>query len=240
MHYLIYPISLIWLSLPAFAQQRITQLDGSQDLSLIPGYGIVTTNPLKPEETKGSFYLFEDWRQGDIYLSKKNLVIKNCALRYNLYNRQIEILNQKEVRALYAAQVDSFQCIHPQKDLKQRFVNATQYQYQESTLVGFMEILTDSKIQALAKTEAHLENAEGKYVPALNVGSRTQEVKKEEQFYLARDNKLFEIKNKKDITVCLTDQAEALDNYIKENNLKPNKRKEDLIRVIDFYHSLVN
>ena len=218
--------------------QKITQFDGSGDFSQIPGFGVVTTKPLKASEIQGSFYLEESWLTGSISFGKAYGVKKNITFRYHLGDNQIEIKDGEIIRSISGLRVKHFS--YQKNGFMQSFYNCENYKVKNWYQSGFFrQIEADSLNYALlAKNQAKINDPDGSYIPALGVGNRPNKIIHHIDFYIY-DYKTKNIipltgKRKKDLE--LINQPE-LEKFVKENKIKLND-EEGLIKVVRFMNKM--
>lgn len=217
--------------------QKVTQLDGSGNLSLAPVFGTVTSKKIKPQAV-GSYYWYEDYYSGNILLKEDNFLIKDKQFRYNIKNKQLEIKNGKHVIGIASFYVKRLEYIN-KLNQNRVFVDAEDYSQNNVPFRGFFELLVEDEYQLIKKITLVEEKFEDNYVAALDVGSKTNEIKRKEKFYISDENKeVFEVKNKKKANLGIFgDKSEDIGSYMKENKLKFS-REEDLVKIVKYYNDL--
>lgn len=218
--------------------QQLTQFDGSGDFSEIPGFGVVTTKPLKASDIQGNFYLEEDWLRGNLYFGKIYGTKNNVTFRYHIANNEIEVLDGKIVRAISGFRVKHFSF---QKDsLTHNFFNCEIYKAKNLYQSGFFhQIETDSLNYALlAKNKAEITDVDGSYIPALGVGNRANKIIHSQEFFMYnyKNKSLIKLsgKRKKDLETL---KRPGLEKFVKDHKIKFNE-KEDLIQVVKYLNNL--
>jgi hypothetical protein len=215
----------------ALAQAVQTKEPNYRDPVLDRQFGIIGEVKAKKEATQGSYYISENWNTGTIYL-KSGDTLKGYPLKYDIDKNLIEIKTPQQIKALSGNNVIAFEWDDTQR--KSFFLNGEQYTFEGTKLYGFYQILTPGKVELLSKIFLEIKRAD--YNVALDVGSRADKIIQREKLFVAKDKQLFELKSR-EIPKPLSDKALEIKVYLKQNNLKLNK-KDDAIRLVNYYNSI--
>ncbi len=206
----------------------------SLDVRTNPG-AFVAEIPVINDEPEGDVYIISDWSDGQIALYSGQ-VVEKYRLKFDIRSDEVLIQDGDKVRALKGFEVQSFHLTNPKSGNLMRFVNAQDYIYNDTRLVGFLQILCEGELTIYARPLIEIE--EGNYIAALDVGDRSDSYVKKEELYVSHGAEITKIsKKKKETLPIFGDHQDKIANYLKENRLKLN-RKEDLIQVCKFYNSL--
>lgn len=229
-------ILLSFIQTPLIAQ-KTTQLDGSGDFSLAPGFGIITSKKIVPKAS-GTCYWDKSYCLGDIYLRDKDVIIKNKWFRYNIKEKQIEVKNDSQIVAVASFYIDKIKYLQDGKN--KILVNAEDYVYNKIPLSGFLEILENGKYQLVKKNNLEEEKFEDNYIPALDLGKKANTIRKKAIFFISDKKKeLLKIKNKKKSNFQLFGEyASKVFAYVKQEKLKFSKQ-EHLVLIIRHYNSIL-
>jgi hypothetical protein len=207
---------------------RITDGDriGQSDLL----YGI----PPAPGRTLGDYYLDPKWNTGSVFLKDSERKIEGLPLKYDIKTQTIEILANKAVKVLDARKVKGMVWYDSLTQLGSFFANAGEFTEEGVPLAGLIEVMSDGAIPLLCYTTVWIKKAD--YVPALDVGSRDDKIMKRKTYYYSIDRQLTKISSKKKLLPVFGDKADAVDAFIKTNDLSVNK-PFDLKLIFDFFNT---
>jgi hypothetical protein len=182
---------------------------------------------------KGDPYLDTAFRMTNFTLYKTEAKIKTPA-RYDILNDELEIKTTGGVMILPSKLVDSYAIAKSGDSI--RFVNLANYKFENTVLVGFMEILSDGKIQLLKQTKTEI--VKPSYNPSLEVGDRDMYiVKKTTLFYSLPDKKIVKVKGKSETMSLFGQEASNIKTFATSNSLSF-KNEEDLKKLFAYYNSL--
>jgi len=182
--------------------------------------------------TTGTPYVFEDFKQGNIFYTNK-MRVDGKLLNYDCYNNRWEFSAGNSIYLLNSSQIDYFE-IFPGQDriilFKQVFVEKLKKQVSLQVLYNENSILYKRHFR---------EFREADYGGAYSQDRRYNEYHDRESYYLKTgDNELQVLRsNKKSALEIMEDQREEVEKYIKKE--KPNLKTEaGLVQLIRFYDSL--
>jgi len=180
----------------------------------------------------GTPYVFEEFKQGNIFYSNK-LRVDGKLLNYDCYNDRLEYSAGNSIYLLNSNQIDYFE-IFPGQDgsvlFKQVFVEKLKKQV-------FMQVLYNDN--SILYKRHFREFREADYGGAYSQDRRYDEFHDRESYYLKTDdNELHMLRSsKKSALEIMEDQREELEKYIKKE--KPNLKTEaGMVQLIRFYDSL--
>jgi hypothetical protein len=182
--------------------------------------------------TTGTPYVFEDFKQGNIFYTNK-MRVDGKLLNYDCYNNRWEFSAGNSIYLLNSSQIDYFE-IFPGQDriilFKQVFVEKLKKQVSLQVLYNENSILYKRHFR---------EFREADYGGAYSQDRRYDEYHDRESYYLKTgDNELQVLRSsKKSALEIMEDQREEVEKYIKKE--KPNLKTEaGLVQLIRFYDSL--
>ncbi len=182
--------------------------------------------------TTGTPYVFEDFKQGNIFYTNK-MRVDGKLLNYDCYNDRWEFSAGNSIYLLNSSQIDYFE-IFPGQDriilFKQVFVEKLKKQVSLQVLYNENSILYK---------RYYKEFREADYGGAYSQDRRYNEYHDRESYYLKTgDNELQVLRSsKKSALEIMEDQREEVEKYIKKE--KPNLKTEaGLVQLIRFYDSL--
>jgi hypothetical protein len=131
---------------------------------------------IRPEgrynEVKGSPYLFDDWRQGRIFL-KDDTVGGEFRMRYNIYGNEMQFINK----------TDTFSIANPLK-VSSIWIDGHQFEYlpfvyNENANMAFFEVLVPGKTRLLVRHAVRLDSGMDPVTPyhCQNSADRFMQVK---------------------------------------------------------------
>ncbi|WP_435263749.1 hypothetical protein [Tenacibaculum sp. nBUS_03] len=173
-------------------------------------------------EVKGSFYLFNSWNNSSTILSK-------TGKKYYINNINFDLDEEKFLSEISKDSVYIYQNIESITVNKRLFININEQ---------YFEKIVDGKLSVIKKYSGKLKK------PVTNKMTN-QQVKPAEyikiiNYYTYIDNqKLEKIKLKKsNISKLINDKKGQINAYIKKNKLSY-KEESDVIKIINFYNSLI-
>ncbi|HWA33686.1 MAG TPA: hypothetical protein VG737_06130, partial [Cyclobacteriaceae bacterium] len=193
--------------------------------------GMPITRP--PSRVLGDPFLSSKWNVTSISLYNVEEKIEGQQTRYNLYFDEMEYQTPEGVRVLGGSRIKSFSY---KDSLASKYVNAKDYLFEGSPLVGFFEVLVDGPAPLLKKYYVLVKDPD--YNPALNAGSRDTRIVRYSDLYCAKGNQVIKAKRKKDMMAFFGDKAEHMKEYMKRYSLFFGE--EAHLRVIfQYYNSLL-
>ncbi|WP_276374081.1 hypothetical protein [Chryseolinea sp. H1M3-3] len=212
---------------------RLVDLDGLGMADML--YGI----PLPEGKVVGDTYLDTHWKYSTILLYDKDKMIEGYPTRYDIYLDELEVKGKNGVKVLKGNNVKSFVWIDSLSRMPSFFVNGKEYKNEENVpYTGFFEVLTEGTLPLFKRTFIDIKKAD--YNIQFNVGSHDDKIIKKNEFYMLKDNHVIALpSSKKKLVLVFDDKSEAIEKYIKDNNLASHKG-EHLKLIFEYYNSLVN
>jgi hypothetical protein len=223
----------------AFAQVDNSMVSSEENLRNISRSAnmVMTTNMDELYEgVKGTPYLFNIWKQGDIFLKDSSL-IKDINIKYNIYTDDVLYLNSKSGDSLIIdrPRIDAFeiQGDSPADLLLFRDIRLKPGSKDKST---FARVLYDGQTKFLIKYTKNFIKAD--YKGAYTAGRRYDEYTDNSQYYIMKDNELNRIKlNKKAIIKVLADRENEVKSFIDKEGADLDS-ENDVISLLEYYDSL--
>lgn len=224
-------IIFIILSQVLFSSVVIAQRDPKSIDYFNEIFRLINNNPSKLTEKLGGDYYLDEWKQGVIYPKYHNTPISNYHLRYFVYNQEFHVITPKKDTVLLGKTfpIDSISI-----DGK-RFVFLP-YVSSNSIREGYFQELVNGKIKLLKRysciyVQGNQKTASGyeKIVP--------DHYKIKSKFYYQTNTQPAKtlLTKKRDLLQLFN--SKAIDNYIKQNNLKL-KKEDHLIKIFEHYNHL--
>ena len=218
------------------ASNTLDRLKESRDFNTADMlYGI----PLPEGKTIGDTYLDMHWKDASILLYESEKLIEGFPIRYDIMTDDVEVKTKKGIKVLQGVKIKSFVWVDSVTKAPDYFVNAKDFKNESNVpYSGFFQVLADGSLPLFKKTEIEIKKAD--YNIQFNVGSQDDKILKKSEFYTLKDKQLVELpSSKKKIIVLFGDKSEAMEVFIKENDLSI--AKGDQLKIIfEHYNSLVN
>ena len=155
-------------------------------------------------------------------------------LRYDLLGNDLEVILNGVRRYLRSAKVKKFTILDG--FAKYRFINTDFYDGEIKDKKGYFEIIEDGKVQLLKKTS--IIQQVGSYNIAKSVGNKYGRVFQKQRYYLAKGEKLYPVKGKRQTIKLFNSFGFDTEKVIKENKLKV-RRISNLKTLVKIYNSQV-
>lgn len=202
------------------AQNTLTRLSepirGMSSADLL--YGI----PMEPGIVIGDNYLDKKWNTATILLYQSETMIEGYPVKYDVKNDLLEIQSRSGIKVLEGKKIKNLVWVDSITTQPHYFVNGGEYRYENSKLLGLLEVIVDGQIPLLKRSE--LNTKKPNYNAALDVGTRDTKIYFKDVFLYARGKELFIVKNKEDVLKAAGDRSAEVEAFIKENKLNTNKQ----------------
>jgi hypothetical protein len=226
----------------SFAQTDKTLVGTEENLRNISRLaGVVYTTNMDGlyEGIKGTPYLFNEWKKGNIYLID-NTYINDVSIKYNIYTDDILYLNSKSGDSLIIDRslINSFEITGDNSNnlLLFKEISLRPYKKDKST---FVKVLYDGKSKFIVKYTKTFIKAD--YKGAYSAGRKYDEYIDDQQYYIMKDdNTPAKIKlNKKSVTKVLSDKDDKIKSYLNEHKLALDN-EDDVERLLQYYDSIAD
>ncbi|GAA4397680.1 hypothetical protein GCM10023187_07410 [Nibrella viscosa] len=198
----------------------------------------------EPGKRLGTNYLDTAWHSGQVTFYRTIQApgappldsLDQVAVRLDLLAGEVEFLaGYKDVRAVKADQVKEFSVRYPDAG-NRRFVNVREYAGKAVPVRGFFEKLVDGKLSLLAHHSIFVKKAN--YNPALNVGTKDDELVKRTEWYLATGQEVQKLSpGRRAVLEVMADKRPQIEAYLKTAN--PDYRSAaDLAKLVRYYNNL--
>ena len=223
---------IMWIS--AYSQNN--NLVEVLDPSVNPA-GIIDELKLPPAPTTGNVYLNDDWQQGNIVLEGSRK-INGQLLRYDLKHKHLEIKLGEEIKVCPLSLLKSFSWYNRELNDSAYFVNIKQVPNQlEFYDRCILEILYEEK--ANLYKQYYLEVQESTYVPAVDMGRRSDKIVKKSSLLLQSQGKFYPLsKSMKNNKKAFGEEFDEVEKFAKENRLKL-KNEADVLGIVGHYNLLL-
>jgi hypothetical protein len=233
-------ISILFI-LPAIAfgqndNSMVKTEENLRNISRSAGMVMTTNMDELYEGIKGTPYLFDTWKEGNIFLKDSSL-IRDINIKYNIYTDDVLYLNSKSGDSLIIDRhrIDAFEIQGDSSAdlLLFRDISLKPGSKDKST---FARVLYNGKTKLLIKYIKVFIKAD--YKGAYTAGRRYDEYTDNSQYYIIKDNELNRIRlNKKAIIKVLADRENEIKSFIdKEGTALDNEN--DVIKLLEYYDSL--
>lgn len=225
-------------SLSLFAQENDYLTDQLEYLS-IPKGGVMIGRSLPPPDTKGSYFLDDEWSEGgmlELYMGKK---INDVQIKYNLNSNlvYVKLKDSDENYFLEGNKIKSFIIGAEETGFSRHFLNASELSKGMTKADGFYEIFLEGEPLSMVRSNyTYLKKAN--YMEGVDMGRRNNEILKKMDYFIFDGNQLIELKGSKNkILDVFGKQKGEMKNYAKTNSLNL-KEPADLAKIIKYYNSL--
>ncbi|SEK62863.1 hypothetical protein [Parapedobacter koreensis] len=207
-------------------------------LSLFKGYCQIAISadpvggkPLTGEsylDVKGSPFLFEDWKTGNVTLDN-DTEYKNVQLKYDEVEDRLIFQNHKGISQMFMKPVKSF-VIYVDGNSGDSVLFSTQF---SSNKTGFHQILASGDVYLLKKVKKVLMD-EKQYGSAKTIRNVVPSTK----YFVYKGGQLTEVKlNKRMLSEVFKDKQSEVTQYIADKRLNL-KDEKDWGNVVTFYNTL--
>jgi len=233
-------VIFVWAGAHTVAQP-IPSSSFGRSTSLFYGNGLTAKMkeiPYPMDEELGRIYLFEDWKQGSLYL-KSRQVLLDLDVRYDLENHRMEISLNEDVQTLSSQYIREFDIYEGRDTL--RFINVNFYRDEELPQQGFYQILVSGEKALLQYEKVRVMPLNGGLteiqLQARGKNQMPQVERKSVFFYMDQGElKPFKAKRKEVLSIAGKNSKEV-ESFIKDNNLKY-KDPDSLVKIFQYLNSL--
>ncbi|MEQ8629345.1 hypothetical protein [Ekhidna sp.] len=211
------------ITIPTFGQ--LMYPSGRINVNTTPGVGIVEELRPETEEEKNTLYLSEEWMTIVFTIANDEKKYKYPG-RIDILNDRVELRDSRTLKVIQG-QLINYILVQDFEKENRFYIRNNTFKNQTDFPEGFYEVLTEGKINLL-KLHGFLR-IKPSYNPALDVGNRSTDLRKTEDYLLMKNNVAYDLPNKKkEIFGLLGPDSETLS---KERKLNP-KNEGELIQLI--------
>lgn len=240
------PVFIGFMTLtPAFSQPNPGMTQTTRDrINLsnlaIPNTGVLFGFEGEPGRTVGDIYLDSTWQAGNVKfygrLTPSTDSLAGVPVRLDLMTNTVEIrAGARDVRVAKAPTV-RYVDLNNRLGGNSRFINVREYRGEADGLSGFFEHLSAGRLDLLAHPTVYVRRST--YNPALNTGSKDEEIRKKTDWYIARDGRAVRFTpGRKALLELMADRKEAMETFLK--SAAPDlKTRTGLLATVRHYNSL--
>ena len=215
------------------SSQEITQVN-TEYVPIYLGGSFFTNIPKQKTPPKGSVYLNDDFRKGEIFVTDTSY-IANVLINYNFYTKRLELKTLDSTYIISPLKIKAFKIKGKDGGLYRGF--QYYYDYPEFKDCGLVKVYFDQKgIQLVEKF--YLKLVKANYNVAVDAGSTSDTYYIASKKYIIHDGKAYKIGlNKSSILNALKDKKDEIKKFAKDNNLKYNNLSDVLI-IMNYYASI--
>ncbi|HTF21709.1 MAG TPA: hypothetical protein VK658_26705 [Chryseolinea sp.] len=212
-------------------------MEGLADANAIGKNEILYGVPAPAGKVIGDTYLGTHWRKSAIQLYKDDRVVEGYPVRYDIQTDALDVKTDAGVKVLEGKRIRSFSWVDSSRLDPVFFVNARDYKFEGSPLLGFFEVLVDGKVPLFKRTELHVKKAD--YNVSFDVGSRDDKILKQSSYYIGQQQTVVEVSpTRKKVIALFGDKANEMEKYMSDNDVSL-KKEADLVRTFQYYNSLL-
>lgn len=227
-------LSLLALVQVAFSQAEnpATQKNASNfTRDVVPGTQIYTFDPGKGR-MQGDPYLINEWISAKVKTQSEEDSYLMDSVKLNLLNDRLEIVENGKMKMMLGAEIDEIQLLQPNSKVKA--INAKYYTLDGTPLNSFLEVVEDGKVQLLKRIVMSIKEAN--YVLALDIGSRSDQIVRENRYYFAEEGKLFLVDGKKSVIKFFNKRSLDVEELIKKSEYWF-RSEQGLKNLVQYYNS---
>ncbi len=221
--------------------QAIQSSSFGRGTSLFYGNGLAAKMkeiPYPTESETGRIYLFDEWKQGSLFL-KSRQVLLDMDLQYDLENHRMEISLNNDLQTLESQYIREFDVYDHGDTL--RFINVNFYQDEDMPQEGFYQLLVPGDMALLQYEKVRIIPLNGG-LTELQLQARrknqTPQVERKSEFYCMDRGEMYKFKpKKKEILSISGTHSKEIEKFVKDNDLSY-KEPEDLEKIFELLNSL--
>jgi hypothetical protein len=193
-------------------------------------YGI----PMEAGTVIGDYYLDKKWNNANILLYQSETIIEGYPVKYDVKNDLLEIKSRSGIKVLEGKKIKNLVWVNSITTQPHYFVNGAEYRFENSKLLGLLEVLVDGDMPLMKRSEVSIKKPN--YNAALDVGSKDTKIYFKTIYLYARSKKLTVIKNKEDVLNASGDRSAEVESFIKQDKINVNK-EPGLKEVFEFLNT---
>ncbi|WP_319503005.1 hypothetical protein [uncultured Draconibacterium sp.] len=185
---------------------------------------------LSESEIEGSPYYIDEFTKGTIFTSQK-IQYNDVPLRYNIYNDEMEFQTPDEqILAIAAPEIVEKAVVG-----EDTFSNIP-YELGNKVKRAYFILLTEGKLSLYARPQVMYQKP--KEAAAYKEPEPAKFIKRPDMYYLRLNQQAaVKIESKKDLQNFFTDHQKQIEDFIKENKIKPGK-EDNMMELVEYYNSL--
>lgn len=233
---------LIIITVLSSAQSKVSMVRTEENLLRIAKKdGTVFTTNMDElyEGVRGTPYLFNKWKRGNVYLNN-NTLIKNVNIKYNIYTDDLLYLNSSSGDSLIIdrSKIYKFEIIDKLSD-DIILIEEMQTKPGKPDKKTFVRVIYDGKSKFILKYIKSFIRAN--YKGAYASGNKYDEYTDDQQYFIFIDeNNPAKIKlNKKSFIKTLSAKEDKVKAFISMHNLTL-KNENEVVELLEYYDSLVD
>lgn len=184
---------------------------------------------LPPPDTRGDYYYYSEWKEATVLFDGDKL-LDSYLVKYDLQNNLLEIKAVGQVKILKDNRIE--QMTWAGVEGPEKFINVQKLDFEGTKLAGLFKVEQEGEpYTLLSRKQPKLKKAA--YMEGIDVGKRYNEILKNEEYYLATDQKLYKLTGKKKEVLRALTAATQRDvrSHVKANKLNL-KTREGLLALI--------
>ena len=191
------------------------------------------------EGVKGTPYLYDQWKPGNVYLTD-NTLIKNVYIKFNIYSDDLLYLNSTSGDSLIINQslIQKFE-IFDELSRDSVLMEEMRLKPGKSEKKTFVRVIYGGKSKFTVKYIKTFIRAH--YKGAYAAGNKYDEYTDDYQYYIMNnENKLTKLKlNKKSVIKILSDKEDKIKAFVNKKKLTLDN-ENDVVQVLEYYDSLAD
>lgn len=187
-------------------------------------------NTLSESDIDGSPFLDNEFIKGTIYTYQK-IQFNDIPLRYNIFNDEMEFQTpDNKILAIAAPEIVEKAVVG------ENILSNIPYKLGNKIKHGFFILLIEGKVNLYARPEVLYQRP--KKAAAYKDPEPAKFVERPHSYYLRlNEDPAVKVESKKDLINFFTDHQKQVEDFIKENKVKPSK-EEKLIELVKYYNSI--
>lgn len=187
-------------------------------------------NTLTEKDIEGSPYFNDEFTKGTIF-TYQQIQYNDVPLRYNIYNDEMEFQSpDNQILAIAAPEIVEKAVIG-----EHTFSNIP-YKLGNKVKRAYFVLLSEGKVSLYARQEVLYQKP--KEAAAYKDPEPAKLIERPETYYLRLNQQAaVKVESRKDLRNFFPDHQRQIEDFIKENRIKPNS-KEKMLDLVEYYNSL--
>ena len=223
-------ICLLWIFLipgVAYTQTSDQIFDTSSDPEEIKTFFL---DNISKEEDK--YYLYDDWKIGDIYF-KSGTAVKGYPLQYDLHYNLLEIKIDDQIKVMTINRLDRFEILNEENGEMEAYTSSEGYINEDgASLTGICKLHSIGNYEYITNIYHVLKEPD--YIQAFDVGNKEPQLFIKNKSYLCCDHIAYpRPTSKKGVLRLFGDKSRRAKAYVDQEDLNVRK-SDDLIKLVDY------